>query len=447
MICATIARHDKFALNKNFEMNAIMKGKTMKQKNALFPFPFLLAYVLFVWQVACHPILTEKELEGKARTIHERVLTVDTHCDTASRLLDKNWDIGVRHEPGQRRSGMIDLPRMTEGGLDAEFFAVFVGQGERTEEGYAKAKNTALRELDAIHLMCQKYPALVGLATLPEDAYRLKKEGKRAAFVGMENGYPVGKNLANLREYYNKGVRYLTLCHTRDNDICDSSTDRLSPEDNGLSDFGKEVVAECNRLGVMVDVSHISDKSFFDVLKVTKAPVIASHSSCRALSDSPRNLSDEMIRALAANGGVIQICFLTSYLRTPNLNPEREKTLKELQDKYGSFREIKDEAIREKIRQEYEAINERFPEEKATVKDVVDHIDHVVKVAGIDFVGIGTDFDGGGGVEGCNDVSQMFRVTEELVRRGYSEKEIEKIWGGNAMHVFRRVIEISKRSS
>lgn len=416
----------------------------MRRKEAFFLFLFLLVFVFVVWQMACHPRLSEEELAAKARAIHDRVLTVDTHCDTPSRLLDKNWDIGVRHEPGKRGSGMIDLPRMAEGGLDAEFFAVFVGQGERTEEGYAKAKDAALKELSAIRLMCQKYPALVGLATLPEDAYRLEKEGKSAAYIGMENGYPVGKTLANIEEYYNQGVRYLTLCHSRDNDICDSSTDRQNPEDNGLSDFGKQVVAECNRLGLMVDVSHISDKSFFDVLKATKAPVIASHSSCRAVCDSPRNLSDEMIRALAANGGVVQICFVSSYLKTPKPNPEREKALKEMQARYGSMREVKDEAVLEKIREEYDAINEKFPGERATVKDLVGHIDHVVKVAGIDYVGIGTDFDGGGGVEGCNDVSQMFRVTEELVRRGYSEKDIEKIWGGNVMRVFKKVIAVSK---
>jgi membrane dipeptidase len=416
----------------------------MRPKTWTFVFPFFLFVVAAVWPTACRPQPSDKELEAQALAVHDRILSVDTHCDTPSRLQDKNWDIGVRHEPGKRGSGMIDLPRMAEGRLDAEFFAVFVGQGPLTEEGYAKAKESALKELDAIYFMCEKYPSMVGLATTPEDAYRLKREGKRAAFIGMENGYPLGKDTALLEEFYKRGVRYVTLCHSQDNDICDSSTDWLNPKDNGLSDFGKDIVAACNRIGVMVDVSHISDKSFYDVLKVTRAPIIASHSSCRALCDSPRNLSDEMIQALAANGGVIQICFLSSYLRTPQSNPERDKAFQELRDKYGSFRDIKDEAAREKIRQEYEALREKFPEERATVKDVIDHIDHVVKVAGIDYVGIGTDFDGGGGVEGCNSVSQMFRVTEELLRRGYSEKEIGKIWGGNVMRVLQKVIDISK---
>lgn len=410
------------------------------------PFQFLLALLCVVGLMACrpNPKLSEKGLEAKALAIHDRILSVDTHCDTASHLEDKNWDIGVRHEPGKRGSGQIDLPRMAEGRLDAAFFAVFVGQGPLTEDGYAKARASALEEIQAIRLMCQNYPSLVGLATSPEDAYRLKREGKRAAFIGMENGYPVDRNIAYLDEYYSLGVRYLTLCHSRDNDICDSSTDRRNKEDKGLSDFGKKVVAECNRLGMMVDVSHGSDQSFFDVLKATKAPVIASHSSCRALCDSPRNLSDEMIQALRANGGVIQICFVSDYLRTPKPNPEKEKAIQELEAKFGSFHDIKDEATRKTIWQEIEALEEKFPGERATIKDVVDHIDHVVKVAGVDHVGIGTDFDGGGEVEGCDNVSEIFRVTEELLRRGYSEEDIGKIWGGNIMRVFNKVIEVSK---
>ncbi len=397
-----------------------------------------------MFQTGCRPELSEESPAAGARSIHARVLTVDTHCDTAFRLLDGTWDIGARHEPGQRASGQIDLPRMAEGGLDAEFFAVFVGQEERTEEGYEKAKESALQTLEAIRAMCAKYPNLVGLALTPDDAYRLEKEGRRAAFIGMENGYPVGKTLSNLEEYYKLGVRYVTLCHSEDNDICDSSTDRQDPEDHGLSEFGREVVAACNRLGMMVDVSHASDKSFYDILKVTRAPIIASHSSCRAICDSPRNLSDDMIRALAANGGVIQICFLSDYVRTSKPNPEREKAFRELRAKYGARRDIRDEATRKKAREEYEALNEKYPREKATVSELVDHIEHVIELVGVDSVGIGTDFDGGGGVEGCDDVSKMFRVTEELVRRGRTEEEIAKVWGGNIMRVFRRVIAVSR---
>jgi membrane dipeptidase len=247
-----------------------------------------------------------------------------------------------------------------------------------------------------------------------------------------------------VKKYYEKGVRYITLCHGGDNDICDSATDRNNPEDNGLSEFGKKVVAECNRLGIMVDISHASDKSFFDVLEATQAPIIASHSSVRALRDHPRNLSDEMIKALASNGGVMQICFVSSFVKETKPNPEREKALDALREKYGPRREIKDEAVLEKMREEYMKVYENFPRERATVEDLIDHVDYVVKLVGVDHVGFGTDFDGGGDIEGCSDVSELPNLTVELVRRGYSEEEIRKIWGGNLMRVFRKVVEVAK---
>jgi membrane dipeptidase len=196
----------------------------------------------------------------------------------------------------------------------------------------------------------------------------------------------------------------------------------------------------------MIDVSHISDKSFFDVLKITKAPLIASHSSVRALCDHPRNLSDDMLKALAAHGGVIQICLVSSFLKKEKPHPERDKAIAALREKYGPWRDIKDEATREKLWQEYRAIYEKFPPERATLKDLVDHIDYVVKLIGVDHVGIGTDFDGGGGIEGCNDVTEMPNITTELVRRGYSEEEIRKIWGGNIMRVLTKVIEVAAGS-
>jgi len=415
----------------------------MKRKNLVFL--LVLIFISGFWLRACKKKLDEESIKARAREIHERVLTVDTHCDTPFQLLRPDWDIGLRHEPGERESGQIDLPRMKEGGLDAAFFAVYYGQEERTPEGYARAKKQALLYLDALRKMGEDYSELVELATSPEDAYRLEEEGKRAVFIGMENGYQIGKDLSLLELYHKKGVRYVTLCHSQDNDICDSSTDRLNPEDNGLSDFGKEVVAECNRWGIMVDVSHISDRSFFDVLKVSKAPIIASHSCARALCDSPRNLTDEMLRALASNGSVIQVCFVSSFIKKPKPNPERDKALADLQEKIQAWTGKRDEAFRGKMRQGYRDIFQKYPTEMATVAELVNHIDHAVKIVGIDHVGIGTDFDGGGGVDGCSDVSQLPRITEELVRRGYSEEEIQKIWGGNIMRVFEEVIDVSKR--
>lgn len=386
-----------------------------------------------------------KTVEQRALDLHRRMLTVDTHCDTPFNLLRTDWKIGDRHDGADRRSGKIDLPRMREGGLDAEFFAAFVGQGPRTPEGYGRAKDRALQAIEAVRKMTEEYPAEIGLALIPDDARRLKKEGLLSAFIGMENGYPLGLDVSLVEFFFDRGVRYITLCHSSDNDICDSSTDRRDPQDNGLSDFGRKIVEECNRVGMMVDISHASDKSFFDVLAVTKAPVIASHSSARAVCDNPRNLSDDMLRALARNGGVIQICFLSAYVKAPVPNPERDAAMKALEAKHGPLRAVQDEALRAQAMAEREAIYREFPPDRATVADLVGHIDHVKKVIGVDYVGIGTDFDGGGGVDGCDDVSGMIHVTEELIRRGYTDREIEKIWGGNFIRVFQKTLDLAGR--
>lgn len=414
----------------------------MKGRHAILG---LVSFALCFFLFSCTPQMSEEDLLAHAEEIHMNVLTVDTHADTPSRLLREGWDIGERHDPEERSSGCIDLPRMKEGGLDAEFFAVYVGQGELNPEGYARAKERADRMLEALYRMGKDYPDLVEIATTPDDAYRLEQEGKRAAFIGMENGYPIGKDLGLVEYFYDRGIRYITLCHSGDNDICDSSFERRNPEDNGLTEFGEKVVAECNRLGIMVDVSHVSDKSFFDVLRVSETPVIASHSSVRAICDHPRNLTDEMLVALAENGGVIQICFVSSFVKTPKPNPERDEALAQLEEKYGSRREISDAETRNKWREEYMAIREKYPEERATIEDIVDHIDYVTELIGVDYVGIGTDFDGGGSVDGCDDVSDMPRITEELVRRGYSDEDIRKIWGGNLMRVFREVENFAKK--
>ena len=404
---------------------------------------FAIALVSSLAVSACQVAQAPPSVESRARALHARILTVDTHCDTAFGLLRADWKIGDRHEPGLRASGKVDLPRMREGGLDAEFFAAFVGQGPLTPEGYDRAKAGALRAVEAVRGMTRTYASTIGLALDPAGARRLKREGKLVAFIGLENGYPVGRDLSLVKFFHDQGVRYITLCHSSDNDICDSSTDRRAPEDAGLSDFGRRVVAECNRVGMIVDISHASDRSFDDVLAVSKAPIIASHSSARAVCDHPRNLSDDRIRALAAKGGVIQICFLGSYVKKMPVSPERERALKDLEAKYGGLRAIQDQALRQKARAEMEEINEKHPESRPTVADVVDHIDHVKKLVGVAHVGIGTDFDGGGGVIGCDDVSGMIHVTEELMRRGYSDREIEMIWGGNFFRVFDRVLALA----
>jgi membrane dipeptidase len=380
---------------------------------------------------------SEEKLIKQADRIHNNILTVDTHCDTPMSMMEDSFDLGIRHD-----KGCVDFPRMKEGGLDAEFFAVFIGQGPRNDSTYNKVHNQALAIFDVIRKNVEKNSSMAEIALSPDDAYSLKKEGKIAAFIGVENGYPIGKDLSHIQELYDHGARYMTLCHSANNDICDSSTDPAGPENNGLSEFGKEVVKEMNRLGMMVDVSHISDKSFYDVINTSKAPVIASHSSCRSLCSSPRNLSDDMLQALKINGGVIQICVLSNYIKTPEPNPELDEKIKELREKYGDFSKLTEEQ-RKTIREERRVIYDKYGK-LATVSDVVDHIDHVVQVIGIDYVGIGTDFDGGGGVDGCRTVAEMKNITIELLRRGYSKADIEKIWGGNIMRVFRKAEEISK---
>ena len=374
----------------------------------------------------------EAQLIRQADKIHSSILTVDTHCDTPMELTNHDIDLGKLNN-----EGCVDFPRMKIGGLDAEFFAVFIGQGLRNDSAFDAVHKKTLETFDAIDKSIGSNSLVAEMALTPDDAYRIKKSGKSIVFIGIENGYAIGKDIAKIREYYERGARYMTLSHSKNNDICDSSTDRLGPENGGLSGFGEEVVKEMNRIGMIVDVSHISDKAFNDVLKITKVPVIASHSSCRALCESPRNLTDEMLMALKENGGVIQICLLSNFLQTPEPNPVLDTRLKEISDKFGDYN-LLSETDKRAMRTEDGAIRAKY-EKLASVKDAVDHIDHVVQVIGIDYVGIGSDFDGGGGIEGCRTVADMKNITIELLRRGYTKSEIEKIWGGNVMRVMKEV--------
>lgn len=373
----------------------------------------------------------EERLSQKAAKIHADAFTIDSHNDTPMWFTDTTYNFGINHADMRPRN-RVDIPRMETGGLDAAFFAVFVGQGERTDPGNDKALLQALNTFEAIDRNLRINNLKAAPAFTVTDGKIIEKQGKRAVYVGLENGYPIGNNLKNVERFYNLGARYITLCHTRNNDICDSSTD--TTEHNGVTEFGRQVIDEMNRLGMMVDISHVSDKSFYDAIKLSKTPVIASHSCARALCDNPRNLSDDMLRALARNNGVIQMCILSSYVKTPLPNPGRDSAQAALRTKYNGFKNLSD-SVMTIARNEWYEIDEVFPQVLATVEDVVDHIDHIVKIAGIDHVGIGTDFDGGGAVKGCEDVSEMGNITLELVRRGYSKKQIEKIWGGNLLRV------------
>lgn len=391
--------------------------------------------ILLVMLFGCNPMSEEERIVLKALQIHSNLLTVDSHTDTPLYLTHPGYDFAARQD-AKSHGSKLDIPRMKDGGLDAVFFAVFVGQGERSEEGNEKAFKRAELVFDSVEAVLNRNSGEAELTANPDDAIRLKEAGKRAIFVGLENGYPIGNDLSLIRHFYDLGARYITLCHTANNDICDSSTD--STEFSGLSEFGENVVREMNRVGMMIDVSHVSDSAFFDVIRLSTVPVIASHSSARAICDNPRNLNDEMLADLAGNGGVVQVCLLSDYVKKMPPNPERDSVMAGLRVKYRNYSELSD-AEMDSARVEWRAMNQKFPPNLATVKDYVDHIDHIVAVAGIDHVGIGSDFDGGGGLEDCFDVSQFPNITIELVRRGYSEEDIRKIWGENLFRVMREV--------
>ena len=376
--------------------------------------------------------------------IHDKALTVDTHCDTPMSMVEGNFDVGKRNTPPRSR---VDFPRMKEGGLDAMFFAAFTSQKERTSQNIQDAFSLANRMIDSTYAACNRYHNLAEIATTSADARRIEKTGKRAIYIGLENGFPIGTDLSRIQAFFNKGVRYITLCHSSNNDICDSSTDRKGAEHNGLSGFGKQVVSEMNRLGIMIDVSHMSDKSFYDVIETSKAPVIASHSSVRAIAHSPRNLTDDMIKKLAAKGGVIQICLLDEYIKDPDTTTVRYKKEKEMREIFRTRSATMSETERAELRKQWTALRESMPRDLPNVADLVDHIDHVKKLVGVDYVGIGSDFDGGGGLADVQDVSQYPNITAELLKRGYTEKEIDKIWGGNLFRVMAQVEKIAGKNA
>ena len=393
----------------------------------------------------------EQEILAAAERIHREAVTIDTHVDIAgAEYATERLDPGIDNPKLK-----CDLVKMVQGGVDAVFLAVWIGQGKRDADGYKRAYDNAITQFKAIHRLAENmYPDRCQLAVSPDGAERIIAGGKRAVTIGVENGYAIGEDLSNVRKFYDLGARYITLSHVGHNQICDSSnpSSKLGDEQsehNGLSPFGRQVVVEMNRLGMMVDVSHISSESFFDVIQVSRAPVIASHSGCRALSDNARNLDDRQLEALAKNGGVIQIVALDAYLKAPSR--ERRHAIKELAARIsiptGPLGAKLSEATasqRRQLREGEKEVDQQYP--PAGLKDYVDHIEQAAKVAGIDHVGIGTDFDGGGGIQGFNDHSEARNVTVELVRRGYSEEAIKKIWGGNILRVWREVEKVAAES-
>jgi microsomal dipeptidase-like Zn-dependent dipeptidase len=393
------------------------------------------------------PSLSEPEALARATDIHKRALTIDSHDDISSDFASEKDDVG---SPENRRQ--VSLPKMRKGGLNAEFFAVFTSVGPLTDSAYNAAYANALSRFEAIHRLPVRYPDQIEIAYTPADVTRIHDSGKLIACIGIENGYPIGTDIRRLKEFYDRGARYITLTHSGHNQICDTSTPREDgPAElyGGLSPFGVQVVQEMNRLGIMVDVSHASKKATLAVVALSKAPIIASHSGADAVNKSPRNLDDESLKAIASRGGVVQVVSLADYIKTRKDSPERLAAQDALRKEYGlpegrgaamrQFMQSFTAEQRAKFRERMREIDVKFPRSPVTVQDMVDHIDHIVDVIGIDHVGIGSDFDGGGGVIGWNDAGDALNITLELLKRGYSEEEIDKIWGKNLLRVWREV--------
>ena len=400
------------------------------------------------------------ELEARARGIHERVITADTHDDIspANFTAERNYTMDL---PTQ-----VTLPKMKAGGLDVAWFVVYVGQEELTEEGFAQATADAIEKFEAIdRLTGEIAPGEIELALTSDDVRRIAASGKKVAMIGVENGYSLGTDLANIQRFQEMGARYLSLSHNGHSQLSDSNTGERDGVwlHNGLSELGRQAVAELNRVGIIIDLSHPSKEANLQAIALSQAPVMASHSSARALNDVSRNLSDEELMAVRENGGVVQAVAFASYVNAAK-NSAHQEALRALQQEVASemgfemvdrrtlftMSEEDREAYRAAFRPVQDAVAARMDEVNAVappvdVSDFVDHIDYMVDLMGIDHVGISSDFDGGGGVEGWGDASETFNVTLELVRRGYTEEEIEKLWSGNLLRVLDEVQAVAAR--
>lgn len=375
--------------------------------------------------------------ERTAAALHERLFTIDTHSDTpTSSFARDGWDFAARHDAAADDS-QIDLPRMRDGGIDAMVFAIYVPQAARTPEGHAAVHELALKHFDRTHAILRRHADACGLALTADDALQLKAEGKRAIFLSIENSYSLGRDPANVEKFFKLGVRMIGLTHMLNNDLADSSTDPRGPEWGGLSAMGREVVAECNRLGIVLDASHASDDVLRELLARSKAPVILSHSDCRAVCDHPRNVGDELLHALAAKGGVIQINALPiSLVDDPGNGRTTAGAAMLLRYKDA----VVSPAMLEAEGRDYAQIAIDHPNPKVTFEDFIRHIEHAAAVIGAKHVGIGCDLDGGGGYfDGLRDVADFPNITRALVARGWQEPALAALWGGNTLRLLRAV--------
>jgi len=383
----------------------------------------ILLLLSFLTSCQQKPTQPDIALIQKAQLIHMNTLTLDTHDD----INVKNFTDSLNY--AMDTDTQVNIPKMEHGGLDVAWFIVYTGQGELTKEGYKKAADNAQAKFDAIHRLVKEYaPNKIGLAVSSKDVDSFRKIGKKVAMIGVENAYPLGEDLSEVKRYYDLGARYMSLAHNGHNQFSDSNTGEFdnTAKHNGISELGKKVIDSMNYYGIMVDISHPSKDAIRQTIAHSKAPVIASHSGARALSDHPRNLDNEQLQWVKESGGVVQTVALALFVNKDK-HEKYQEALKTLEN-------LENEEALEALKKEYPPVG---------VADFVDQIDYIKNKIGVDHVGISSDFDGGGGIEGWADASETFNVTLELVRRGYSEEEIAKIWGGNLLRVLEETTKVA----
>jgi len=376
------------------------------------------------------------EVTPAVKAVHEAVLALDTHFDSAASLARPGWDIMQRHAYEDDFT-QVDYPRLIEGGIDGGFWTIYVGQGPRTPEGHAAARDQALRIAARIREMVARHHAHFELAFTAADGPRIAAAGKQIVYLSMENGYPLGRDLSLTDTFYQLGVRMLGPVHFANNELADSSTDPKGPEWGGLSPLGRELVALCNRLGIVLDASHASDQVLEQMLELSATPVVLSHSGCKAVFDHPRNIPDELLRKLAAKGGVIQMNAFSSYTAPLPQTPERNAAMRDLFARFGGRAGLTTPERYAQFLAARAELERRHPMPLATFDQFMAHVRHALKVVGPDHVGISGDFDGGGGVEGFMDVTGSPRITAALLADGWSQDDITKIWGGNVLRLLK----------
>ena len=382
-------------------------------------------------------VASAQAVPKKVYQLHQKMLTLDSHLDTPASLDLPGWSIEEEHDVHGDYT-QVDLPRMKKGGLDGGFWAIYTPQGPLTVEGFRKARDFALLRGMSIRSMVAADPANFQLALAAKDAAQIAAAGKRVVYISIENAYPLGEDVSLLKTFYDIGVRVSGFAHFAHNQFADSSTDPSKrPRYGGLSPLGKQLLAEMNRLGIVPDASHSSDQVLDDLLALSKTPVLLTHSGCKAIYDHPRNIDDAHLKALAAQGGVIQMNAYGAYLRASKPNPERQKAMAALMGQMREDAKLSPEKRAELLSKRQE-IDRLYPErDKATFDDFMAHMLHALKVAGPDHVGIGLDWDGGGGVVGLEDVVDLPKITNALLKAGYSEADIQKIWSGNVLRVLK----------